>query len=146
MAIAVYNPFRLLESGFSRDPFFREFFREFDRANEDMPVMLAPRMNVSERADAYEVVLEVPGLAKEDINVEVNEGKLMIWGEKKIEKEDKGKKVHVREISYGAFRREFVMPDDVKQDAIQAAYENGHLKLTLPRMEKRNAARKLEIG
>lgn len=146
MALAVYNPFRLLESGFARDPFFRDLFRELERTNEEMPVMLAPRMNVTERADAYEVVLEVPGLAKEDINVEVNEGKLMVWGEKKVEKEDKNKKVHVREISYGAFRREFVMPDDVRQDAVQAAYENGHLKLTLPRMEKKNAVRKLDIA
>ncbi len=145
MALAVYNPFRIIESSLSRDPFFREFFREAER-NGDVSLVLAPRMNVAERAGAYEVVLEVPGLAKEDVNIEVNEGRLVVWGEKKSEREDKDKKVHVREITYGSFRRELSLPEDVQEDGIQAAYENGHLKLTLPRVDKKKTARKVALA
>lgn len=146
MALAVYNPLRLLESSMSRDPFFREFFREFDRTNQETQVLFAPRMNVTEHADSFEVVLEVPGLTRDDINVEVDQGRLAIWGEKRAEKEEKGKKTHVREITYGSFRRELALPDDVVQDKIEASYDNGHLKLILPRQEKKAATRKIGIA
>lgn len=146
MALAVYNPFRLIESSLSRDAFLREFFRENERGNAEVSMVIAPRMNVAERADAYEIVLEVPGMAKEDINVEVNEGRLVVWGEKKTEREDKGKKVHVREISFGSFRRELTLPDDVQPDGISAAYDNGHLRLTLPREEKKKSARRVALA
>lgn len=146
MALAVYNPLRLLESSFSRDPFFRDFFRDLERTNPETQVLFAPRMNVVEHPEAFEVVLEVPGLTKDDINIEVDQGRLAIWGEKKTEKEEQGKKVHVREITYGSFRRELALPDDVVQDKIQASYDNGHLRLTLPRQDKKAAVRKVGIA
>jgi len=146
MALAVYNPLRLLESSFSRDPFFRDFFRDLERTNQETQVLFAPRMNVVEHPEAFEVVLEVPGLTKDDINIEVDQGRLAIWGEKKTEKEEQGKKVHVREITYGSFRRELALPDDVVQDRIQASYDNGHLRLTLPRQDKKAAVRKVGIA
>jgi HSP20 family protein len=130
----------------TRDPFFREFFREFDRSNQETQLLFAPRMNVVEHPEAFEVVLEVPGLTKDDINIEVDQGRLAIWGEKKTEKEDQGKKVHVREITYGSFRRELTLPDDVVQDRIQANYDNGHLKLTLPRQDKKASTRKIGVA
>ncbi len=146
MALAVYNPFRVLESSFSRDPFFRELFREGSRTNGEVSLVLAPRMNVTERAESYELTLEVPGLAKEDLNIEVNDGRLAVWGEKKAERQENDKKIHVREIVHGAFRRELTLPEDVRQDGIQAAYENGHLKLTLPREDKKKSARRVALS
>lgn len=154
MALAVYNPLRLLETSFSRDPFFREFFRDMERSmgagtGGDVSVVLAPRMNVAERQDAYEVTFEVPGLKKEDINIEVNEGRLAVWGEKKVEREEQGKsgkKEHIREIAYGAFRRELTLPEDVNAEEIQAAYDNGHLKITIPRVVQQKQVRRVNVS
>lgn len=149
MAITVYNPFRALESSLARDPFFREFFRDLERsapaATEQL--VFAPRMNVSEKEGAYEATFEVPGIAKEDIHVEIDQGRLAIWGEKKTEKTtDKEHKLHVREITYGSFRRELVLPDDVDAEKIAATYDNGHLKLTLPKAVQQKTARRIALA
>lgn len=148
MAISVYSPFRALESSLARDPFFREFFRDLDRGSAPTEqLVFAPRMNVTEKEGAYEATFEVPGLAKEDVHVEVNQGRLAVWGEKKSEKTtEKEHKVHVREISYGSFRRELVLPEDVDADKIAASYDNGHLKLTLPRVVQQKTARRITLS
>lgn len=148
MAITVYNPFRALESSLARDPFFRDFFRDFDRTTSSNEAMLlAPRMNVTEKDGAYEATFEVPGLAKEDVHIELENGRLAVWGEKKSEKtSDKDAKVHVREITYGSFRRELVLPDDVDAEKIAANYDNGHLKLTLPKVVQQKKTRTIALS
>lgn len=146
MALVTYNPFRVM----AQDPFFREFFRGFDTANlpeaAEARVMVVPRMNLEEHDKAYELTVEVPGLPKENIHIEVDGGRLAVWGEKRTEKAENGKdkKFHLREISYGSFRREILLPDDVRADAIEAKYDNGHLKITLPKVEAK-VARKIEV-
>lgn len=145
MALAVYNPFRMIDSALSRDPMFRDFFREIERPQAQASVLLVPRMNVTENEKAYEVTLEVPGLKKEEIHLEVEGGRLAVWGEKKTETETKDKKYHVREISLGSFRRELVLPDEVDSGKIEAGYDHGHLKITLPKSAEKTA-RKISVS
>ena len=149
MAITVYSPFRALDSTLARDSFFREFFRDFERSAPaaEATALFAPRLNVSEHERAYEATLEIPGIAKEDVHIEVENRRLAVWGEKRAEKATDGeRKLHVREITYGSFRRELVLPDDVDAEKIAAAYDNGHLKLTLPRIVKQKTTRQVSIS
>lgn len=148
MSLVTYSPFRLFETQLSRDPLFRDLLRGFDSgaAPDDRPTLLVPRMNVEEKDTHWLLTLELPGLSRDDIHVEVDKGRLAVWGEKKVERAEdkKDRKVHVREISYGSFRRELVLPETVAADQISASYDNGHLVLNLPKVPA-TAARKIEI-
>lgn len=146
MALVTYNPFRVM----AQDPFFRDFFRGLEgNGVPEMPearVMVVPRMNLEEHDKGYELTVEVPGIDKENIHIEVEGGRLAIWGEKRTERSDgaKDKKYHLREITYGSFRREILLPDDVKADSIEAKYDNGHLRVVLPKVEAK-VPRKIEV-
>lgn len=149
MAITVYSPFRALESTLARDSFFRDFFRDLERQApaSEATALFAPRMNVSEHEGAYEATLEIPGIKKEDVHIEVENRRLAVWGEKRSEKRTEGEhKLHVREIVTGSFRRELLLPDDVDADKIAASYDNGHLTLTLPKIVKQKTSRTVAIG
>jgi HSP20 family protein len=95
-----------------------------------------PRVNVEENNEAFELTAEVPGIEKKDITVEVKDRTLTIHGEKKLEEEKKDKNYHVCERCYGEFTRTFTLPDNVEADKIEAEYQNGILKLTIPKKEE----------
>lgn len=80
--------------------------------------------------------IELPEVKKEDVKVTVQEGVLMIHGERKQEKEEKGKKYHRVERSYGSFARSFTVPDGVDETKVTAEFKDGILNLRLPKSEK----------
>ncbi len=104
----------------------------------------APSVDISETADTLEVRTELPGMTRDDINIDVANGVLSINGEKKCETEEKGKTWHRREVRYGSFNRSFTLPVDVKAENAKASYDNGVLTITLPKEEKA-LHRKIEI-
>lgn len=114
--MTVFNPFR--------DPAFLNFFSFVEPGQPK----LVP-MTVTETAVAYEATYELPGMSKEDIHIELSNGILAVWGEKKQKKSED--KVLIREGQYGAFRRELTLPEGVDAEKISASYENGVLKITL---------------
>ena len=89
----------------------------------------------TEGADVI-ITLEVPGVDVSDIDIEVNEGRLTISGERKDRWEDSRGKVLVREVRYGAFRRTFQLPDGVTADQIEAESDKGMLRLRLKNVTK----------
>jgi len=93
----------------------------------------APRVDTAETDAAYEVTAELPGVAEKDVKITIDGDVLCIAGEKKAEREEKRKDMVVSERSYGSFRRAFTLPDNVAPDKISAAFENGVLKVTLPK-------------
>jgi HSP20 family protein len=95
-----------------------------------------PRVNVEENDGIFELTAEVPGIDKKDINVEVKDHVLTIRGEKKLEEEKKENNYRVCERCYGEFVRTFTLPDNVDADKIEAQYENGVLKLIIPKKEE----------
>jgi HSP20 family protein len=109
-----------------------------------LPVM--PPMNLSERSDAYELALELPGLEPKDVEVRLANGTLTIRGEKSEESEDReGGRIH-RERRFGSFQRSMRLPDGVDVDAIQAAAKGGVLRITLPKSEVARAEeRSIEV-
>ncbi len=96
----------------------------------------APKVNVAETEGEYEVSVDLPGMKPEEFTVEVREGNLWISGEKKEEKEEKGKTFHRVERHYGEFRRVIPLMGAVKENEIHAEYKEGVLMITLPKAEE----------
>jgi len=96
-----------------------------------------PAVNIKETDNAYEVELSAPGKKKDDFNIDVENELLTISAEFKSENnsEENGKYTR-REFSYSSFRRSFTLPETVKDDDIKASYEDGILKITLPKKEE----------
>ena len=98
-----------------------------------------PRVNILEHDDRFEVQLAVPGMQREDLHVEVQEGVLRIRGEHKSEgacAQETAHKSLRREFGRYAFTRAYTLPEDVDQESIRADYRDGVLSVTLPKREK----------
>jgi|DewCreStandDraft_4_1066084.scaffolds.fasta_scaffold01070_40 HSP20 family protein len=124
----------------SRRDLFADFFDSF--FNSDLlpaTEKLSPAVDIEEDKDKYILKADLPGMKQDDIKVEVDDGVLKIYGERKTEKkeEDKEKKYHYYERSYGAFERRFVLPSDIDSDKIDAKYENGVLEILIPKTESK---------
>ena len=99
-----------------------------------------PAANIIENKDHYEVNLAAPGMKKEDFDIDVEGNVLTISAEKEEKKEEKDERYSRKEFSYASFSRSSTLPDWVNKDKIDASYENGLLKVYLPKTEE---ARKL---
>ncbi|MBX9852262.1 MAG: Hsp20/alpha crystallin family protein [Cytophagaceae bacterium] len=104
-----------------------------------------PGADIVEGEKNYEIHLAIPGMNKEDIRIEFQDGKLTISGERKFEKEEQGKKYYTVETQYGAFQRSFYLPDNINLEAIDASYEAGILKLNIPKDEKKIAKTTIQV-
>jgi HSP20 family protein len=94
-----------------------------------------PPVDIYENDDALVVKAELPGFSKEDIAVELKDNTLMLRGERKRETEMKEGNYHRMERTYGAFQRSFALPTTVDQQKVTAAYKDGVLELSLPKVE-----------
>ncbi|HTV22878.1 MAG TPA: Hsp20/alpha crystallin family protein [Polyangiaceae bacterium] len=95
-----------------------------------------PSVDITETAEAFEIKAELPDVKKEDVKVSVEDGELRISGERKQEKEDKGKRFHRIERSYGSFMRSFTLPENVDDSKLSAEYKDGLLNVRLPKTER----------
>ena len=132
--------------------FFNDFFnrdwmdwttRNFSETNTTLP-----SVNVKEGEDGYEVDMAAPGLGKKDFKIELKHGVLTISSEKKNENETKkGQQFTRREFSYQSFSRSFNLPHTVDSEKISAKYDNGILKVIIPKKEeaKPKPAKTIEI-
>ena len=101
-----------------------------------------PAVNLSEDEAHYHVELSAPGFDKGDFKIELNEGILSISGKHETEKETKEKTFSRKEFSFGSFQRSFSLPEKVNEEAIDARYENGILKVSLSKKEEAKKATK----
>jgi len=98
---------------------------------------LIKSVNIKERADAYEVEVAAPGFDKSDFKLELNHEMLTILSEKKTENETKeGEQYTKREFSYQSFSRSFTLPQTADGERISANYENGILRVSIPKKEE----------
>lgn len=100
----------------------------------------APRVDITETDKAFTIKAELPDVRKEDIKVNVENGELCLSGERKQEKEEKGKKFHRIERHYGSFMRSFTLPANVDASNVKAEFKDGMLNLTLPKTAKTKAS------
>lgn len=92
-----------------------------------------PPADIVEHEKEYLVKIDLPDVRKEDVKVLCDEGVLTVRGERRVEKEEKGEKVHRTERFYGSFERSFMLPEDVDPKLIRAEAKDGVLTLTLPK-------------
>ncbi|HQU42668.1 MAG TPA: Hsp20/alpha crystallin family protein [Pirellulales bacterium] len=104
-------------------------------------VGFVPAANLAETETGYEVALELPGMKPEEFKVELKNGELWVSGEKKEEKEEKGKTFHRIERTYGEFRRVIPIPGKVAAEKIAAEYKEGVLRISVPKTEEQKPRR-----
>ena len=132
--VSAYDPFRML------DEMERSFF-----GGNNHPAMSTFRTDVTDTGDAFVLDAELPGFKKEDIKIDVENDCLTISAERKLDEEEKQKNFIKRERYYGSFSRSFDV-SGVNVDGIEAAYNDGILKLTMPKkVETVPPTRRLEI-
>lgn len=100
-----------------------------------------PSCEVSEDKTQYLMKFDLPGIAREDVKVEVTDNVLTITAERKEETKADEEKRHVSEISYGKYIRSFSLPMPVDENLVKAIFENGVLKVTIPKAEPTKAKR-----
>ena len=97
----------------------------------------APSIDISENEKQYMIDVEIPGVDKKDIELNVENNTLTISGERKFEKKEDGKQYHRVESHYGTFSRSFTLQDNVKTESINASYNNGILSITVDKSEEK---------
>lgn len=128
------KPGSMLPSVF--DDFFRPWNEWFDNKELWPKVWNVPAVNITEEKDDFRVSLAVPGMKKEDFNIDMEGNMLTISCEKEESKEEKEKKFTRKEYNFSSFSRTFTLPEDVNRDKIDARYENGVLMIVLPKKEE----------
>jgi HSP20 family protein len=112
---------------------FERFFEPFELKGNGETAVWAPRVNVEETEKEFVVTAELPGLEAKEVEVTMEEGALILKGEKKEEKEEKKKNFHRVERFVGRFYREIPLPIGVEAEKITAAFAKGILTVTVPK-------------
>jgi HSP20 family protein len=120
------------------DDLFGSFFGDWPVLSERN---VWPAIDIADSENEITVKAEVPGCKAEDIDISVHGSTLTISGEKKAEEEKKEKGYYHLERSYGSFRRELGLPNDVDPSKVEASCKNGVLTITLPKSEKAKAVK-----
>ncbi len=110
--------------------------REGERREALTMAEWAPLVDIVEDEKEYLIKVEAPEVRKEDLKLSVDNGVLTITGERKFEKEEKGKRYHRVERAYGHFSRSFTLPEDSDPARVNAQYEDGVLKVHVAKAEK----------
>ncbi|KAI9194826.1 hypothetical protein LWI28_009486 [Acer negundo] len=130
------------------DPFSLDVWDPFDgffnSGRSEASAFANTRIDWKETPEAHVFKADLPGLKKQEVKVEVEEGRILqISGESSKEQEDKNDRWHRVERSSGKFMRRFMLPDNVKMDQVKATMENGVLTVTVPK-EKDNKKPKVK--
>ena len=96
----------------------------------------SPRVDIAETEKEFVIKAEIPEVRKEDVKVSVDNRVLTVLGERKKEKEEKGKKFHRTERYYGTFLRSFMLPDNVDETNIKASFKDGMLNIHIQKTEE----------
>lgn len=126
---------------------FNDIIDEMFNANNGMNYRqdsFMPNVDIAESESQFEISAELPGLKKDAISVDLENGRLTISGERKLENEEEGKNYHRVESSYGAFTRSFHLPDSIDEESINATYTDGVLNITIQKQEEK-IKRQIEI-
>lgn len=128
-----FAPFRSLQQ--EMDDLINRFSRDWDGGLLSA-ADFRPATDIAETADSLEVRLDAPGMKPEDISIEVTGDTLKISGQRKEEKEEKGKTFHRVERRSGQFYETMTLPCAVKEDKVRAEFNDGVLTVTLPKSEE----------
>ena len=132
MSLIKWNPFREMEDMFDR---YTKAVGWPQRGGQESMTTgdWSPRVDISETDKEFVIKAEIPDVKKDDVKVTVDSGVLTLQGERKQEKEEKGKKFHRVERYYGSFTRSFTLPDNVDESKVKASFKDGMLNLQIPK-------------
>src|SRR5690606_11906793 len=113
----------------------REFFAPFFK-RENVEQIWSPKVDVRERDEHWLLSVDIPGVAREDIKIDVSDNQLVIAGERHFERDEKS----YSERSYGRFERRFNLPEGVQAQSIEASYDHGVLNIVVPKVKPEKPA------
>jgi HSP20 family protein len=146
MAIVRYDPFRDLRT--LQEEVNRLFSTNLTRAFGDEGIARgawAPSVDIYENKDQIVIEAELPGMKQEDFDLSIENNVITLRGERRFEKTDDTDNYHRVERSYGSFTRSFTLPQTVSSEGAKAEYNNGVLRVTLPKREE-TKARRIEVA
>jgi len=146
MLITRFDPFREFANLQERIEYFNRLFNNIESSDESERVDFIPSVNTREADDAYYIEVDLPGVKKENISIDVKDNILTISGERVIEDKRKDDEFYRVESVYGKFARSFTLPEDVDSDKIEAKAQNGVLVVKIPKVQVVDKApKKIEI-
>ncbi len=113
-----------------------DYYDDFWNGEDSFISRFTPKVDIEEMDNGFEFHVELPGLDKKDVKINVKENVLTISGEKKNKNEDKSENFHRLESTYGKFQRSFRLPQNVKKNDIKAEFRNGVLDIVVPKAEE----------
>ncbi len=140
----VIDPFKELRDIEKRISSMLEFENKLPQASKAETIWM-PAVNEKEDEKAYYLEIDLPGIKKEDINIEVQDNMLVISGERKFKKEENDKGYKRVESFFGKFERRFTLPSDADVDKIEAKTEDGVLHIVIPKIEQKTNTKKIAI-
>ena len=108
-------------------------------ADQNTKSIFSPKTDIAEDEKGFSLEMALPGMKKEDIQIEILRDSLSISGERKFKNEESGKKYHRIESSFGSFKRTFSLPEHAGTENIEAKFEDGVLHVFIPKNEKLGA-------
>ena len=111
----------------------------------DMTGAVSPAIDINETDKAIELTAELPGLAEEDVEIELKDRRLTVRGQKNVT-HNNGGDLHISERSYGSFARTMALPDTVDIEKITAEFDKGVLQITMPKTEPKDPSRKIKVS
>ncbi|MDX1546856.1 MAG: Hsp20/alpha crystallin family protein [Rhodothermales bacterium] len=118
------------------DGLFEGFFPTQTQSENGNASVWTPRVDLTESDDAYFIHLDLPGMKKEDLEINFEDGTLAVSGERRAEQTEDNRRFVRVERSYGRFYRAFTLPQAVDLDRVEARFENGVLHITVPKSEE----------
>jgi HSP20 family protein len=108
-------------------------YEPIKKVGQKVAEWFAPRSDAAVTQESYEIAMELPGVDLEDIDIGLQDGMLVVTGEKRFEHEETGKSYFFSEREYGVFQRAFRVPPDADVEAIDAELRNGVLRILMPK-------------
>jgi len=136
-------------NNYSNISLLNEFINSALSANNEVSENVSdfyPSINTREANDAYYIEIDLPGVKKDEVDINVEDNILTISGKREVKKEQKDENYYKIESHYGTFSRSFTLPQKIDLDKIKAKSENGVLEVCIPKQEEsKNKIKKIEI-
>lgn len=140
MLLTKFDPFREFAN-------MQKMFEAFNApvASESSLGAFTPKVNTREGEFAYHIDVDLPGVKKDDIKIDVHDNILTIHGERNYKEETKKEDYYKVETSFGKFQRQFTLPDNVDVENISASSNDGVLEVVVPKLEKAVEKKTIEV-
>lgn len=142
MTLIKYNPNGHKPATFSN--FIDKFFNDDFFGGTSM-TSFSPQVDIAETEKEFEIQFHLPGMKKEDINIDLQNDRLTVSGERKMKDEKNEKNYHSVESYYGSFSRSFYLPDNANIEKVDASYKDGVLNIVIPKDTKKEAKKTISI-